>query len=410
MFISLDDFTLEEKVGEGTFGEVYKGLHKSSGEKVALKRLLVHKRETGFPLTSIREISVLQSLMHLNIINIHSFCTGPGESGDDIYMVFPYMEHDLTGILENQTIKLSNSIIKCYMKQLFEDIFFILMLAGFIHRDIKASNLLIDNNGNLKIADFGLARKYNSITLTPGVVTRWYRAPEVLLGLKEYTPAIDIWSGGCVFAEMFKREPIFQGSSDIDQLELIIKYLGNIDERNMPGYKNCIVSPRRLNNQGGSEQLRLYLNTFIQDNTAIELIEKILCLNPHTRLKASSVLTDNYFWSFPLPIKKEEIPSFPSSHEIDKRKPRKRELETKYNHINLGKNNSILSRHPPPPEGKLGNRHPPPPSMNHLSRTKASKRPRIDSYIPSKKVKESIGLPPSSKPMTDEIEDGEIFE
>src|SRR5205085_3488128 len=129
-----------------------------------------------------------------------------------IYMVFPYMDHDLAGLIENKNVKFTTPQIKCYMKQLLEGTFY-LHQQNIMHRDLKAANLLIDNNGILKIADFGLSRPIRNKTLTGCVVTRWYRAPELLLGERRYTTAIDMWAIGCVFGEILLRTPILMGNS-----------------------------------------------------------------------------------------------------------------------------------------------------------------------------------------------------
>lgn len=183
-----------------------------------------------------------------------------------VYMVFPYMDHDLAGLLENERVKLQPSQIKLYMKQLLEgteymhhvrtisfnhrDIDLILVQNNILHRDMKAANLLISNNGSLRIADFGLARAFDPTIVTRAgrfrgnrerrytncVVTRWYRPPELLLGARQYGGEVDIWGIGCVLGEMFMRRPILPGNSDLDQLEKIWSICGSPNQQNWPDY------------------------------------------------------------------------------------------------------------------------------------------------------------------------------
>jgi serine/threonine-protein kinase BUR1 len=166
-----------------------------------------------------------------------------------MYMVFPYMEHDLSGLLDNPSVHFDEPQIKCYMLQLLKGLAY-LHENHILHRDMKAANLLINNRGILQLADFGLARHYDGHTPVAGrpmgegrrdytglVVTRWYRPPELLLQLRQYTTAIDVWGVGCVFGEMLKGKPILAGESDPHQLELIWDLMGSPSDEKMPGWK-----------------------------------------------------------------------------------------------------------------------------------------------------------------------------
>ncbi|KAJ1975624.1 serine/threonine protein kinase, CMGC, CDC2/CDK sub [Dimargaris verticillata] len=201
----LDDYERLGKLGEGTFGEVHKARHKTTGELVALKRILIHNENEGIPITAIREIKILKSLSNPNIVPLSDIAIERGDAAlrkrANIYMVIPYMDHDLTGLLENPSVSFSLPQIKCYLKQLLKGVCY-LHGQKVLHRDMKASNLLIDNRGNLRITDFGLARAYDPSAndrYTNCVVTRWYRPPELLLGEAHYTGAIDLWGVGYVF-------------------------------------------------------------------------------------------------------------------------------------------------------------------------------------------------------------------
>ncbi|KAJ2043196.1 serine/threonine protein kinase, CMGC, CDC2/CDK sub, partial [Coemansia sp. S2] len=175
-----EDYELTTKLGEGTFGEVHKAVHKATGAQVALKRVLMHNEKEGLPITAIREIKLLKSLNHPNIVPLSDMlvrheATAQGQNlAPSVYMVFPYMAHDLTGLLENPTVHLRPEHIKLYLRQLLEGTAY-LHASRVMHRDMKASNLLIDNEGRLYIADFGLARSFSpddKKDMTKCVVTR----------------------------------------------------------------------------------------------------------------------------------------------------------------------------------------------------------------------------------------------
>jgi serine/threonine-protein kinase BUR1 len=209
----IKDYEMARKLGEGTFGEVYQAIRKQTGEVVALKKILMHNEKEGFPITALREIKLLKTLDHLNVIKLEEMAverTGELKKKAILYMVTPYMEHDLSGMLDNPEINVTEPMRKSYMQQLLRGLNY-LHQNHILHRDMKAANLLISNSGILKIADFGLARHYEGPVPVQGkgggdatrdytslVVTRWYRPPELLLQLRRYTPAIDLWGAGYV--------------------------------------------------------------------------------------------------------------------------------------------------------------------------------------------------------------------
>lgn len=207
---SVEAYEKIEQVGEGTYGEVFMARSRDDSSLVALKKVKLEGEREGFPITAIREIKILKSLNHDNVINMKEIVTSKNKSS--IYMVFEYMDHDLTGLAGREGIKFSIPQIKCYMQQLLTGLNYC-HLNNILHRDIKGANLLIDNNGVLKLADFGLARSCaleNSRALTNRVITLWYRPPELLLGTQAYGPAVDTWSAGCIFAELLLGKPILQ--------------------------------------------------------------------------------------------------------------------------------------------------------------------------------------------------------
>jgi serine/threonine-protein kinase BUR1 len=268
----ITDYEVLGKLGEGTFGEVHRAKSRKTGAVVALKKILMHNEKDGFPITALREIKLLKLLSHPNILKLEEMAVEHHQKSTDkrkraiMYMVTPYMDHDLSGLLENPSVKFTESQIKCYMLQLLEGLRY-LHDQRILHRDMKAANLLINNKGILQIADFGLARHYDEPVPVAGrgggearrdyttlVVTRWYRPPELLMHLRKYTTAIDLWGVGwvsmivlynaishhifrCVFGEMLVGKPILAGESDQKQLQMIFDLVGSPTEDNMPGWR-----------------------------------------------------------------------------------------------------------------------------------------------------------------------------
>ncbi|KAI9488922.1 kinase-like domain-containing protein [Zychaea mexicana] len=320
----ITEYQLQHKLGEGTFGEVHKGIHKSSGAIVALKRILMHNEREGIPITAIREIKILKQLHHKNIVPLTDLAVERGDpvkkEQGSIYMVFPYMDHDLAGLLENPSVRLTTPQIKTYVKQLLEGTAY-LHHNKILHRDIKAANLLINNEGILQIADFGLARgiEDEDKEYTSCVVTRWYRPPELFLGERRYTSAIDMWGVGCIVGELLRGRPILQGTDDTDQLRRIFHLCGSPNHTNWPGYHslpeankyNFETSPRRV-----KEEFSKY------DPLAADLLDKLLVLDHTKRLTAMDALDHDYFYTSPSPAKPSELPKYEASHEYDRRRVR----------------------------------------------------------------------------------------
>ncbi|KAJ7957597.1 Kinase family protein [Quillaja saponaria] len=254
---SVDEFERLNKIDEGTYGVVYRARDKKTGEIVALKKVKMEKEREGFPLTSLREINILLSFHHHSIVDVKEVVVG--SSLDSIFMVMEYMEHDLKGLMEAMKQPFSQSEVKCLMLQLLEGVKY-LHDNWVLHRDLKTSNLLLNNRGELKICDFGLARQYGSPLkpYTHLVVTLWYRAPELLLGAKQYSTSIDMWSLGCIMAELLSKEPLFNGKTEFDQLDKIFRTLGTPNETiwygfaKLPGVKVNFVK-HQLPAMGGSD-------------------------------------------------------------------------------------------------------------------------------------------------------------
>ncbi|KAI0547266.1 kinase-like protein [Xylaria curta] len=331
----ITDYELQGKLGEGTFGEVHKARSRRTGAIVALKKIIMHNEKDGFPITALREIKLLKLLSHKNVLRLEDMAVEHHTKIIDkrkrpiIYMATPYMDHDLSGLLDNPAVTFTVPQIKCYMLQLLQGLRY-LHDNKILHRDMKAANLLISNKGILQIADFGLARHYDGNVpqarqgggegkreYTSLVVTRWYRPPELLLHLKRYTTAIDMWGVGCVFGEMLVGKPILAGESDAHQLEIIFDLVGSPNEENMPGWKQLpgaeSLTPRP---RPGSLPSRFREHGPV----AVSLLKELLQLNWRTRINAIDALEHPYFKTAPYPARPEDIPTFEDSHEFDRRK------------------------------------------------------------------------------------------
>ncbi|KAF2897313.1 hypothetical protein ILUMI_08861 [Ignelater luminosus] len=198
----LDQFIRVGKAGEGTYGIVFKAKNKITGKFVALKKIKLERGRgdyEGVPSTAIREICLLKGLRHSSIVDLLDvICVNT-----DLYLVFEFLDIDLKKYIDNIQKSMSEDLIKCYMKQLIEGVSY-LHTHRILHRDLKPQNLLLDKEGHIKLADFGLSRTFAlpTRTYTHEVVTLWYRAPELLLGAKVYCTGVDMWSIGCILAEM----------------------------------------------------------------------------------------------------------------------------------------------------------------------------------------------------------------
>jgi CTD kinase subunit alpha len=269
----------ESVVGSGTYGKVFKALNVYTKNLVALKKIRMDCERDGFPVTAVREIKLLQSLRHTNIVNLLEVMV----EKNDCFMVFEYMSHDLHGLLNHPTFKLDAAQKKDLAKQLFVGLDY-LHNRGVLHRDIKAANILVSSDGILKLADFGLARFYakrHQLDYTNRVITIWYRSPELLLGETQYGPAVDIWSAACVMVEIFTRHAIFPGDGgEISQLDKIYAVLGtpnklewpNLTEMPWfellrPGYKKPSVFGEKYKDRLSPAAFDLLANMFRYDPT-----------------------------------------------------------------------------------------------------------------------------------------------
>ncbi|ORX62776.1 protein serine/threonine kinase [Hesseltinella vesiculosa] len=285
----MDKYQKIEKLGEGAYGIVYKAQNRETNEVVALKRIRLDNEEEGVPCTAIREISLLKELRHPNILRLYDVL----HKERKLILVFEYLDSDLKKFLDSNGGDIDILTIKQMMYQLLKGIAYC-HAHRVLHRDLKPQNLLINKRGELKLGDFGLARAFGIPVrnYSRDVVTLWYRAPDVLMGSKQYSTSIDLWSAGCIFAEMATGSPLFPGISVADQLQCIFKILGTPTEESwprvsqIPEYKPDfeIFAPIPL------ESLLPKL-----DPSGIDLLKKLLLYPPDQRISAADALEHPYF-------------------------------------------------------------------------------------------------------------------
>ncbi|KAH1131358.1 hypothetical protein J1N35_002736 [Gossypium stocksii] len=314
---SVYEYERLNKISEGTYGVVFRARDKKTGEIVALKKVKILDRreleEFGFPLTSLREINILASFNHPSIVKVKEVVV---DDHDNVYMVMEYMEHDLKALMESMKWPFSTSDVKCLMLQLLEGVKY-LHDNWVLHRDLKTSNLLLSNQGELKICDFGMARQYGSPQkpYTTKVVTQWYRAPELLLGAKTYSTAVDMWSVGCIMAEMLAKQPLFKGTSEIDQLRKIFDTLGTPNEKiwagfsELPGSK-ANYSKQRYNLLRKKFPVASFTGSAVLSDAGFDLLNRLLTYDPEKRITADDALKHDWFRELPLPKSKEFLPTF----------------------------------------------------------------------------------------------------
>ncbi|KAI8920840.1 kinase-like domain-containing protein [Powellomyces hirtus] len=314
---NVDNYNKLNRIEEGAYGVVYRARDRDTGEIVALKKLKLENERNGFPVTSLREIHTLLLAKHRNIVNVKEIVVTPSMSG--IFIVMEFVEHDLKALMETMSTPFLQSEIKTLMQQLLSAVA-CLHQNWIVHRDLKTSNLLMNNKGEMKVADFGLARRFGSPLghMTQLVVTLWYRAPELLLGAKEYTTAIDMWSIGCIFGELVNKEPLLPGRGEFDQLKRMFRLLGTPTERTWPGMAN-LPGLKTFNfvEQPYNHLRRKFVN--LTEN-GLNLLSRLLTYDPEKRITAEEALRHPYFTEHPLPKDPSLFPTFPSKGAGEKRK------------------------------------------------------------------------------------------
>lgn len=291
-------------IGTGAYGTVYKARNKTNDTYVALKKIRVPLTEDGVPLNTLREIALLKQLdshEHPNIVRLLDVCHGHrSESELIMFLVFEHVDQDLASFIDkwaNSMSSLSNDKIRNISREILNGVDF-LHSQRIVHRDLKPQNILVTQNCHIKLADFGLAKTYDfEMRLTSVVVTLWYRSPEVLLGQSYATP-VDLWSVGCIMAELFMLKPLFCGTSEGDQLNKIFQILGKPREDEWPA-TNVFI-----NYNSFEVKNKIEIKTLIPNicDSAFDLIMRMLSFSPCKRICALEALNHEYFLEEPLEL------------------------------------------------------------------------------------------------------------
>eukprot|EP00744_Colponema_vietnamica_P020011 GILI01028384.1.p1 GENE.GILI01028384.1~~GILI01028384.1.p1 ORF type:complete len:394 (-),score=48.35 GILI01028384.1:95-1108(-) len=285
-------YTTLQKIGEGTYGVVFKCRDNATNQFVAQKRIRIDPDDEGVPSTAIREISLLREVQHRNCVRLLDVTSQDRK----LVLVFEFLDQDLKSFMDKRVAMgpISGKALKSYMYQLIDGIH-ACHARRVAHRDLKPQNILVSTDAStVKIADFGLARTFRipTATYTHEVITLWYRAPEILLGAKHYLPAVDIWSLGCIMAELATHRPLFPGDSEIDQLFRIFRNLGTPTEASwcgvtdLPDFGSSFPNWRR-------KPLSELVPTI--DAQGIDLLTHMLQYHPHDRIHAYAALQHPWF-------------------------------------------------------------------------------------------------------------------
>ncbi|KAF9875641.1 hypothetical protein CkaCkLH20_07022 [Colletotrichum karsti] len=321
---SVESYDKLNDIEEGTYGWVSRAKEAMSGKVVALKRLKIEPTDrNGLPVTGLREIQILRDCSHRNIVNLEEVVVGEDTAKiENIFLVLEFVEHDLKSILEDMPEPFLLSEVKTLLRQLAAGIAY-LHDNWILHRDLKTSNLLLNNRGQLKVADFGMARYVGDPApkLTQLVVTLWYRSPELLLGARTYGRAVDMWSVGCIFGELLTREPLLQGTNEVDQVTKIFELCGVPTQETWPSFRS-LPNARSLrlpnNSLATGPMIRAKFTTLT--NAGCALLNDLLSLNPDSRPSAKEMLDHKYFREDPKPKKEAMFPTFPSKAGQERRR------------------------------------------------------------------------------------------
>ncbi|KAL7665466.1 [RNA-polymerase]-subunit kinase [[Candida] zeylanoides] len=298
-------YSKDRKVGEGTYAVVYLGKRATDGRSVAIKEIKTGLFKDGLDMSALREVKYLQELRHPNVIELVDVFS----AASNLNLVLEFLPCDLEVLIKNRNVVFRTSDIKSWL---------LMTLRGvhhchrnyILHRDLKPNNLLLAPSGELKLADFGLARSLGSASedLSSNVVTRWYRAPELLFGAKHYTEVVDLWSVGIIFAELMLRTPYLPGQDDVDQLDVTFRALGTPTEQTWPNVSHLpLYNALKMYPPPSRQEMRRGFSAATEE--ALDLLCGLVALNPQKRMTAAEALQHRYFVESPPPTKPADLPT-----------------------------------------------------------------------------------------------------
>lgn len=303
---TVQTYSKDKKVGEGTYAVVYVGKQIETNRKIATKEIKTGLFKDGLDMSAIREVKYLKELRHPNVIELIDVFMS---QDSNLNLVLEFLPCDLEVLIKDQSIVFKASDIKSWLLMTLRGIHH--CHRNFIlHRDLKPNNLLLAPDGQLKIADFGLARAFGNANedFTPKVVTRWYRAPELLFGAKHYTGAVDIWAVGIIFAELMLRTPYLPGKDDLDQVDVTFKAMGTPTEHVWPNVSSLpLYNALKIYPPPSKQELRNRFSAATE--CALDLMIAMTQLDPSKRCDLTQALLSEYFTESPAPTLPEELPT-----------------------------------------------------------------------------------------------------
>lgn len=317
------NYSKDRKVGEGTYAVVYLGKQLSTDRRTAIKEIKTGLFKDGLDMSALREVKYLQEMKHENVIELIDVFL----ASNSLNLVLEYLPCDLEMLIKEQSIIFKPSDIKSWILMTLRGVHH--CHRNFIlHRDLKPNNLLISPTGQLKLADFGLARSLGNPgeDLTSNVVTRWYRAPELLFGARHYTEAIDIWAVGIIFAELMLRTPYLPGKDDVDQLDVTFRALGTPTEQNWPNVSSLpLYNSLRVYPPPSRQELRNRFSAATEK--ALDLIIQLTQLDPNKRCDLTEALLHDYFLEMPRATDPSDLPQMPSKKKLEKNEPPQKKVK-----------------------------------------------------------------------------------
>ncbi|CCG80955.1 Serine/threonine-protein kinase crk1 [Taphrina deformans PYCC 5710] len=296
------DYIKQEKLGEGTYAVVYSGRQVSTGRTIAIKKIKIGQFKEGLDMSAIREVKFLRELHHENVIELIDVYSHK----QNLNLILEFLSADLEHLIKDRSIVFSTGNVKSWVLMMLRGLHY-LHTRFVLHRDLKPNNLLLSSAGVLKLADFGLARDFGApyANMSPNVVTRWYRAPELFLGARSYGTGIDLWAAGCIFAELLLRNPYLPGENDMGQLNIIFQALGTPSEHDWPGFRDL---PSHVDfKQYPKPDARLLFSAASEEE--LDLLHWMLSLDPLKRPTTLEALRHKYFSNLPRPTEPEKLPT-----------------------------------------------------------------------------------------------------